>query len=546
MGNRQPLRPHTREPLRQTIHRAFGARDHDLLGPVDGRNRDEASRIERCERLPHPLLARCDREHRPARRQRSHQLPACRDELQAVFQLEHAGHTRRHVLPDAVPHHGRGLDAPAPPQLAQRPLQGEERGLGESRLVQRRALRRLRVQHRQQRLRQQRPEDLVATIERLPEGGLRRVELSSHAHVLRPLAREQEHDLPTVAARSAPADPRQRLAREECAQLRPRIVRRSRHDGQTLVELRPSGVRGEGHVGERQLRMLGELRLVRARQHTQRLLVLRGHAQEVKRPLHPRGQKRGSGGFLEHHVRVCAAEAEGADAGDAPAAGWPWRPHGGDRHRHLSPGDVRARVQEMQVRRNLVVLERKDHLDQARNPGRGLQVSDIGLHRTHEKGPVRRASFSEDRSQGVDLDGITQRGPRAVRLHIGHFGRRNASVRKGLFDDGFLGRAVGHRQSAAPAVLIDRRPPDHGQDPIAVGDGVGDALQDHHAAALAAHVAVGGRVEGLAASVGGHHPRLGEDDVHLGGQGEVHSPGQRHPAFALAKALGGQVHRHQR
>lgn len=69
-------------------------------------------------------------------------------------------------------------------------------------------------------------------------------------------------------------------------------------------------------------------------------------------------------------------------------------------------------------------------------------------------------------------------------------------------DEPLLCNAVGHRQTAGGAILVHRAARDDGTDPITVALGVAQPLQHQHAAALTAHVTVGGGVEGLASPDG--------------------------------------------
>ena len=77
----------------------------------------------------------------------------------------------------------------------------------------------------------------------------------------------------------------------------------------------------------------------------------------------------------------------------------------------------------MQVFRKDAPIDRQRRLDQPGNPGRRLQVADIGLHRSHQERPVSVASPAVDIGHGVDLDGVAHRGSGAVRLEKIHLRR---------------------------------------------------------------------------------------------------------------------------
>jgi hypothetical protein len=69
---------------------------------------------------------------------------------------------------------------------------------------------------------------------------------------------------------------------------------------------------------------------------------------------------------------------------------------------------------------------------------------------------------------------------------------------------------------------------------VAVTDRVLETLDRYDAAALAAHVAVGGGIERLAPAVGCQHPRLREGDHGRRCQQGVRSAGQGEVAFPEA------------
>nr|CRL78801.1 hypothetical protein CPGR_04920 [Mycolicibacterium malmesburyense] len=133
-----------------------------------------------------------------------------------------------------------------------------------------------------------------------------------------------------------------------------------------------------------------------------------------------------------------------------------------------------------------------------------------------------------------------------MRLQVSDVAGPHARAYKCIGDDALLRNAVGHRQPAGCAVLIDCATADHGPDPVAVADRVLEAFDGDDTAALTAHVAVGSRVEGLASAVGGEHPGVGERDHRRGRQQHVHPARQREVAFAQAQRLARLVNGHQR
>src|SRR5690606_32371948 len=105
---------------------------------------------------------------------------------------------------------------------------------------------------------------------------------------------------------------------------------------------------------------------------------------------------------------------------------------------------------------------------------------------------------------------------------------------------------VGHGDGGGAAVLVGAGGLDDRVDAVAVAFGVGQALEHNHARALAAAVAVGGGVEGLAAAVGGQEAALahGHERFRLQQHGDTARHGDR--AVAAVERLTGQVQGDQR
>src|SRR4029450_13176169 len=80
--------------------------------------------------------------------------------------------------------------------------------------------------------------------------------------------------------------------------------------------------------------------------------------------------------------------------------------------------DVRVRTLEVQARRDLCLSHAQGRLDQPRDSGRRFEMTDIGLDRTDDANPLRRASSAEHRTDRARFERITDRGPGTVRLDI--------------------------------------------------------------------------------------------------------------------------------
>ena len=83
----------------------------------------------------------------------------------------------------------------------------------------------------------------------------------------------------------------------------------------------------------------------------------------------------------------------------------------------------------MQVLRQYFVFEGQDDLDQARDPGGCLQMSDIRFHRPDQQRLVGVAAVAECRTGGLDFDRITQRRTGSMRLQVVDVARRDIQLR---------------------------------------------------------------------------------------------------------------------
>jgi hypothetical protein len=306
--------------------------------------------------------------------------------------------------------------------------------------------------------------------------------------------------------------------------------------------VRAAHVRGVGGVGRRR-RALDEVRLHRARGIPQRPLGAPGDGEDVPCTAGP-GARLRERRLLEDDVRVGAADPEGADAGDARrAAARPRQGAGGEDEAASLEGESRVRAIEVEVRGDALVPQGQDRLDEPRDAGGRFQVADVGLQRAEH---AARCSLAQHRRQRLELDGIAERRPRAVGLHVRHVAGSDAGALERLPEHGLLRQHVGRRQARRAPVLVHRGAPDLREHGVAGRAGGGEALEDHHAAALAAHVAVGARVEGLALAV--RRERLGarEEARQPGEQHQVDAGGDGHRALVGPEALASQVHGHER
>ena len=122
----------------------------------------------------------------------------------------------------------------------------------------------------------------------------------------------------------------------------------------------------------------------------------------------------------------------------------------------------------------------------------------------------------------------------------------NVGIGQGGADYGFLGRAVGSRQTIAATILVHRAAANDRKDPIAVGQGIGESLQEDHAATFAADVAVSSGGKCLAPPIRRKHASVRKNTRNLGREDQVHTASQGGTTLAGSQAATGQVHSYQR
>ena len=184
------------------------------------------------------------------------------------------------------------------------------------------------------------------------------------------------------------------------------------------------------------------------------------------------------------------------------------------------------------------MLERESHLDQASNASRGLEVADIGFDRAQGARAPARTIDGQHRAERLRLDRIAQECARAVCLDVLNAAGRDPGAPISFSQDGFLGQRIRRHQPVAPSVLIHRAAANHGVNRIGVGQGFRQRLQNDETGALTANVAVGSRIEGLAAAVRSHHAGFAEIDRNRRGEDQVHASGQMQAWTLRSKGCG--------
>ena len=194
--------------------------------------------------------------------------------------------------------------------------------------------------------------------------------------------------------------------------------------------------------------------------------------------------------------------------------------------------------------RQLPVVQRQRHLDQARDPGGGICVPDIGLDRTDPAGAHGIGRLAERLRQCGNLDRVAQIGAGAVALDITDGIRRDAC--HGLR----LGNRAGlpfDRRRKIPRlrgpIVVDRRPLDHRPDVISFTCRIPCATQHHAARARTKDRPLSPMIEGVAMTIRRQNLAFGEQIAARVGQLDRHPARQRHVALAVQQGLRGVVNR---
>ena len=212
-----------------------------------------------------------------------------------------------------------------------------------------------------------------------------------------------------------------------------------------------------------------------------------------------------------HNVGVCTAEAEAGHARDAAAR--VARPLARVLD-HLDVGgveiDVLVRGGVVHRRRDGVVLECFDHLDQGGCARGGLGVADVRFRGAEQQRGGVRALLPEHGSEGGGLNRVAEDCAGAVRLDEIDRGRVDARIRVRAAQDIDLGLRVRCGQPVGVPVGVGGRALDHTVDCVAVVHRVVNALEHEEPGGLRAHDAIGIGGKRVDALGRGNHPELGE------------------------------------
>ena len=178
------------------------------------------------------------------------------------------------------------------------------------------------------------------------------------------------------------------------------------------------------------------------------------------------------GASSTHDVRVGAAEAERADAGDArPAAALATAsPSSAPRPAARPRGCAGSASRKCRCGGICSCCSASTTLISPAMPAAASRWPMFVLTEPMQQRPVGGAALAEHRAERLHLDRIAERGAGAVRLDVADVARARRRRRaSACADHRLLRRAVRRRQPAAAPVLVDGRAANDREDAIAVG-----------------------------------------------------------------------------
>ena len=120
--------------------------------------------------------------------------------------------------------------------------------------------------------------------------------------------------------------------------------------------------------------------------------------------------------FLDNDMGIDSTESKGTDSRQPQFIACPCGQLGRHLKRQVLPRNVGIWLVEVQVRWNLPMAQRQDHLHEARHPRRRFKMPDIRLHRAYEQ--RMGSSMPQHVTQGAQFNRITQHGASSVRFNI--------------------------------------------------------------------------------------------------------------------------------
>ena len=225
------------------------------------------------------------------------------------------------------------------------------------------------------------------------------------------------------------------------------------------------------------------------------------------RQRHGAGRVRWLRRLFHDHVGIRAADTKGAHT--SPPRGLFSRPRRGlphHRERRVAKVDVGVGALEVQRAWNELLVQGQCGLDQANDARTGDQVTQMTLDRPNAAELLVGGVLRPGLAQCCDLNRVTQGRARAVCFDIANAAGVHPCVVQCHANGLRLTRHTGGGETGLVApIVVDAHAFDDAVDGVAIGLGIGQALEHHHAAAAGKQGAGGLGVERAAMPVGGLH-----------------------------------------
>ena len=200
----------------------------------------------------------------------------------------------------------------------------------------------------------------------------------------------------------------------------------------------------------------------------------------------------------------------------------------------------------MKARHKPAVTEKQQRLDQPGNSGSRYGMADVALDAAERAEAGSLGGFAEGIGERLNLDGIAERSSRTMGLDVPDAFWRDIEA----LPDGELKLALGSQagcgEAVGPTVLVDTTRLDDADDAVAIGNCLVEQLQHHGAHPFRGHEAIGGGIEGLAATVWRKHARVAGQQVHAGRGHQGNSAREGRITFSGPQRLAGKVNCHER
>ena len=167
--------------------------------------------------------------------------------------------------------------------------------------------------------------------------------------------------------------------------------------------------------------------------------------------------------------------------------------------------DRRVYVLQMQMRRNLPILQNHRRLDQAGHPGSCLGVPDVGLDGAHQAFGSRFTALSQNLTYGSCLDGIANGCSRSMGLCVDDLVRSYLRLVQCPAHQGHLCFTARYGQAFTVTIMVAGRCPDQRIDVVSIRQRPIGTLQDHQASPLSTGIAICGCIKCPGTSSGREH-----------------------------------------